>query len=576
MARLIKYIEPYIGMVIFAIILLFGQAACDLALPDFMSDIINDGIAAGNSATIGKIGLKMLGISLLSASSSVIVGYLASRIAAGFSKNLRLNLFKKVESFSNKEFDEFSTSSLITRTTNDITQVQTLVFMMIRLIFYAPIMGVGGFVHALAKSKSMSWIIAVAVISLFCIIALVFVTIIPKFKKIQNLIDKLNLVVRENLDGMLVIRAFSTQKFEEKRFDNVNSELTKTNLFVNRVTSGIMPAMMLIMNLVTITVVWVGSKQISAFKMEVGDMMAYMQYVVQIIMAFLMMSMLFILMPRAEVSANRIADVLEKEPSVKDNESTVNDFTPSHGRIEFKNVCFRYPKADEDVLHNINFSAEIGQTTAFIGSTGSGKSTLVNLIPRFYDVTEGEILIDGINILNLKLHDLRSVLGYVPQKGVLFSGTIESNLKYADKNVGEDKILKAATIAQAMEFINAKQETFQTSIAQGGTNVSGGQKQRLSIARALLKEPKIYIFDDSFSALDYKTDVTLRNALKKETGNSTVLLVAQRISTIINADKIVVLDNGHIVGIGTHESLMENCEVYKEIAMSQFSKEELE
>lgn len=576
MARLFKYIEPYMGMIIFAIILLFGQAACDLALPDFMSDIINDGIAAGSSATIGKIGLKMLGISLLSASSSVLVGYLASRIAAGFSKNLRLNLFKKVESFSNKEFDEFSTSSLITRTTNDITQVQTLVFMMIRLIFYAPIMGIGGFIHALAKSKSMSWIIAVAVISLFGIIALVFITIIPRFKKIQGLIDKLNLVVRENLDGMLVIRAFSTQKFEEKRFDNVNSDLTKTNLFVNRVTSGIMPAMMLIMNLVTITVVWVGSKQISAFKMDVGDMMAYMQYVVQIIMAFLMMSMLLILMPRAEVSANRIADVLDKEPSVRNKESTVENFIPSYGRIEFKNVCFRYPKAEEDVLHNINFSADPGQTTAFIGSTGSGKSTLVNLIPRFYDVTEGEILIDGINILDLKLHDLRKMLGYVPQKGVLFSGTIDSNLKYADKNVGEDKILKAATIAQAMEFINTKQEKFQTPISQGGTNVSGGQKQRLSIARALLKEPKIYIFDDSFSALDFKTDVTLRSALKKETVNSTVLIVAQRISTIINADKIVVLDNGHIVEIGTHESLMKSCDIYREIAMSQFSKEELE
>lgn len=576
MARLFKYMEPYMGMIIFAIILLFGQAACDLALPDFMSDIINDGIAAGSSATIGKIGLKMLGISLLSASSSVLVGYLASRIAAGFSKSLRLNLFKKVESFSNKEFDEFSTSSLITRTTNDITQVQTLVFMMIRLIFYAPIMGIGGFIHALAKSKSMSWIIAVAVISLFGIIALVFITIIPRFKKIQGLIDKLNLVVRENLDGMLVIRAFSTQKFEEKRFDNVNSDLTKTNLFVNRVTSGIMPAMMLIMNLVTITVVWVGSKQISAFKMDVGDMMAYMQYVVQIIMAFLMMSMLLILMPRAEVSANRIADVLDKEPSVRNKESTVENFMPSYGRIEFKNVCFRYPKAEEDVLHNINFSADPGQTTAFIGSTGSGKSSLVNLIPRFYDVTEGEILIDGINILDLKLHDLRKMLGYVPQKGVLFSGTIDSNLKYADKNVGEDKILKAATIAQAMEFINTKQEKFQTPISQGGTNVSGGQKQRLSIARALLKEPKIYIFDDSFSALDFKTDVTLRSALKKETVNSTVLIVAQRISTIINADKIVVLDNGHIVEIGTHESLMKSCDIYREIAMSQFSKEELE
>jgi ATP-binding cassette subfamily B protein len=556
--------------------LLFGQAICDLALPDYMSDIVNKGITNGDAAYIIKLGFQMIGISLISALFSIIVGFIASKVAAGMSQSLRIDLFEKVEAFSNAEFDKFATSSLITRTTNDVTQIQTLIVMLIRIIFYAPIMGIGGFVHALANSKSMSWIVALSIISLLGLIGTMFSFVMPKFKIVQSLIDKLNLVVRENLDGMLVIRAFNTQKFEEDRFDKANKDLTDTNLFINRLTSGMMPAMMLIMNLVTVLIVWVGSNQVSAFKMDVGEMMAYMQYVMQIIMAFLMMAMMFIMIPRASVSANRIADVLETEPSVKDCSTSNNNFKISTGVIEFKNVRFSYPGAEEDVLHDINFTAKPGQTTAFIGSTGSGKSSLINLIPRFYDTTSGEVLIDGINVKDLTLHELRNNLGYVPQKGILFTGTIKSNVAYGGKNSTVDDILRASKISQAMEFIDSSPEKFDTSIAQGGNNVSGGQKQRLSIARALVKKPQICIFDDSFSALDFKTDAALRKSLKEETGNSTVLLVAQRISTIMTADQIIVLDRGYIVGRGTHEELMKTCEVYQEIALSQLSKEELE
>lgn len=576
MTRLLKYVEPYMAMIITAIILLFGQAICDLSLPDYMSDIVNKGITNGDSAYIIKLGFKMLGISLISALLSIVVGYIASKVAAGMSQALRIDLFEKVEDFSNAEFDKFSTSSLITRTTNDVTQIQTLIVMLIRIIFYAPIMAIGGFVHALANSKSMSWIVALSIISLLGLIFTMFSFVMPKFKIVQSLIDKLNLVVRENLDGMLVIRAFNTQKFEENRFDKANKELTDTNLYINRATSGMMPAMMLIMNLITVLIVWVGSNQVSAFKMDVGEMMAYMQYVMQIIMAFLMMAMMFIMIPRASVSANRIADVLETEPSVKNTPSLDSNLKITSGVIEFKKVYFSYPGAEDDVLHDINFIAKPSQTTAFIGSTGSGKTSLINLIPRFYDATKGEVLIDGINVNDLDIHDLRNSLGYVPQKGILFSGTIQSNIAYGGNDSTEDDIIRSARIAQAMEFIESKPEKFDTSISQGGTNVSGGQKQRLSIARALVKKPQICIFDDSFSALDFKTDAALRKALKDETGSSTVLLVAQRISTIMNADQIIVLDKGHIVGCGTHEELMKNCEVYQEIALSQLSKEELQ
>lgn len=574
MVKLLKYAEPYILSIIASIILLFGQAICDLSLPDYMSDIINKGITVGDKSFIIKTGFTMLGVSLLSASFTIIVSFLASRVAAGMCRTIRNDLFTNIESFSNAEFDRFSTSSLITRTTNDITQIQTLIVMIIRMIFYAPIMAIGGFVHALANSKSMSWIIALAIICLLGLIFTVFTIAMPKFKAIQNLIDKLNLVVRENLDGILVVRAFNTQDFEEDRFDKANKDLTNTNLFVNRVMVSMMPLMTLIMNLITVLIVWVGANQVSAFKMDVGEMMAYMQYVMQIIFAFLMLSMMFIMIPRASVSGDRIAEVLEAVSSIKNNE-IASKLKKCTGLIEFNNVSFKYPGGDEDVLHNISFTARPGETTAFIGSTGSGKSSIVNLIPRFYDVTSGEILLDGIDIRNIDLHDLRNNIGYVPQKGVLFSGTIKSNISYADKNANEEDILRAATIAQSMEFIDSKPEKFDTGIAQGGNNVSGGQKQRLSIARALLKKPQISIFDDSFSALDFKTDAALRKALKEETGGSTMLLVAQRISTIINAEQIIVLDNGYIVGKGTHESLMQSCEVYKEIALSQLSKEEL-
>ena len=574
MIKLLKYAEPYILLIIAAIILLFGQAICDLSLPDYMSDIINKGITVGDKNFIIKTGFTMLGISLLSAVFTIIVSFLAAKIAAGMCRTIRNDLFTNIETFSNAEFDKFSTSSLITRTTNDITQIQMLIVMSIRMIFYAPIMAIGGFVHALANSKSMSWIIALAIICLLGLILTIFTIAMPKFKIIQNLIDKLNLVVRENLDGILVIRAFNTREFEENRFDKANKDLTDTNLFVNRVMVSMMPIMTLIMNLVTVLIVWVGANQVSGFKMDVGEMMAYMQYVMQIIFAFLMLSMMFIMIPRASVSGDRIADVLEAKTSIK-NDHIASKIDNCTGLVEFKNVCFRYPGGDEDVLNNISFTARPGETTAFIGSTGSGKSSIINLIPRFYDPSSGEVLIDGINIKNIDLHELRKNIGYVPQKGILFSGTIKSNLSYADKNASDENILRAASIAQAMEFIDSKPERFDEIIAQGGNNVSGGQKQRLSIARALLSKPQIAIFDDSFSALDFKTDAALRKALKKETGSSTVLLVAQRISTIMNAEQIIVLDNGHIAGKGTHENLMKTCNIYREIALSQLSQEEL-
>ena len=574
MTRLLRYAEPYFWLILAAVMLLFGQAMCDLALPDYMSDIVNEGIATGDTGTIIGIGFKMILISLTGGMLSIAVGYLASKVGAGIGQQIRIDLFEKVESFSNVEFDKFSTSSLITRTTNDVTQVQTLVIMMIRMIFYAPIMGIGGIIHAVNNSASMSWIIALAIVVLVGIIATLFSLALPRFKVIQTLVDRLNQVVRENLSGLLVTRAFNTQDFEEARFDKENKTLTDTNLFVNRTMAAMMPLMMLLMNLITVLIVWVGSYQVSAFTINVGQMMAYMQYVMQIIMAFLMMSMMFIMIPRASVSAVRIADVLESDPQIK-NRPDALPFSSSEGVLRFDHVSFRYPGAEEYVLHDIDFTAKPGETTAFIGSTGSGKSTIANLVPRFYDVTEGSITIDGTDIRDMELHSLRSQLGYVPQKAVLFSGTIDSNLRYADKNATDEEILSGAQIAQAMEFIESRPEGFETPIAQGGSNVSGGQKQRLSIARALVKKPQIYIFDDSFSALDFKTDSALRAALRKETGGSTVLLIAQRISTIMDAEQIIVLESGKIVGKGTHEQLMKSCEVYREIALSQLSKEEL-
>lgn len=524
---------------------------------------------------INNTGMVMLLIALVSAACTIMVGLTSAVIAAGLARDLRKGIFSKVESFSNAEFDQFSTASLITRTTNDITQIQTLIVIMIRMFFYAPMMGVGGVIRALGKSTSMSWIIAVAVIVLLGLISIVFSVAMPKFKLIQKFIDRLNLVTRENLSGMMVIRAFNTQKFEESRFDRANSDLTKTNLFVNRVMVVMMPAMTVIMNGVTLLIVWVGASQIANSGMQVGDMMAFMQYAIQIIMAFLMLSVMFIMIPRASVSAQRIADVLEVKLVIVDPQ-TPKDFNPKiKGELEFRNVSFRYPGAEEDALQDISFKARPNQTTAIIGSTGAGKTTLINLIPRYYDVTGGSIFLDGIDIREVTLHDLHDKIGYVPQKGILFSGTIESNLQYADESALREDLIKAADIAQATEFINEKPEGLLTGIAQGGTNVSGGQKQRLSIARALVKKPELFIFDDSFSALDFKTDAALRKALKAETGGSTVLIVAQRISTIMNAEQIIVLEEGKVAGIGTHDELMKTCEAYQEIALSQFSKEEL-
>ena len=576
MSILLKYSKTYFGALLCAIVLLFFQATCDLALPDYMSDIVNNGITTGNTGYIIQVGLKMLGISILGAACSILVGLLGSLMAAGVGRSMRREVFANVTEFSNAEFDNFSTSSLITRTTNDISQIQMLIVIMIRMVIYAPILGVGGFIHALAKSKSMSWIIGLAVLILIGIILILFLVAMPRFRIIQSLIDRLNKVVRENLDGMLVIRAFNTQKFEEQRFDKANSELTDTNLFVNRAMAVMMPTMMLVMNLVMVLVVWVGAKQVSAFKMDVGNMMAYMQYVIQIIMAFLMMSMMFILIPRASVSANRIAEVLATTTSIKEDPHPTSPTLPCKGKVEFRDVSFCFPDAEENVLHHISFTAQPGQTTAFIGATGSGKSTVVNLLPRFYDVTEGQICIDGIDIRTWPLHELRQNIGYVPQKGLLFSGTIGSNLAYGDENAADEALMRAADIAQAKAFIESKPEQLETAIAQGGLNVSGGQRQRLSIARALVKNPPIYVLDDSFSALDFKTDAALRAALKQQLGASTVLLVAQRISTIMNAEQIIVLNHGRICGIGSHKHLMDTCQIYQEIALSQLSEEELQ
>jgi len=575
MVKILKYLTPYSGLILCAIALLFVQATCDLALPDYMSDIVNTGVMSGNNNFILKTGGTMISVTLLGTIASITVGYLASLTAAGVSRDLRSKIFSKVEKFSNAEFDKFSTASLITRTTNDITQIQTVLVLAIRMLFYAPILGVGGIIKAVSSSESMSWIIGVAVISLVGVIMLLLSIVMPKFKTVQKLIDRLNLVVRENLDGMLVIRAFNTQKFEENRFDKANLDLTTTNLFVNRTMSIMMPFMMLVMNLVTVIIVWVGAKQVSSFNMNIGDMMAYMQYAMQIIMAFLFLSMMFIMIPRASVSGERVAEVLDTDFSILDTTEPVRFEEKFKPTVEFRNVNFCYPGGQDNVLHNINFTAKAGETTAIIGSTGSGKSTLVNLIMRFYDVTTGEVLIDGKDIRTVSKKDLRNKIGYVPQKSVLFSGTIKSNLYYADKNSTVENIKKAASIAQAEEFISTKEEGYDSIIAQGGTNVSGGQKQRLSIARALVKNAPIYIFDDSFSALDLKTDGNLRAALKKETGGSTILLVAQRIGTIMNAEQIIVLDNGNIEGIGTHSELLKNCEVYQQIAFSQLSEEEL-
>ena len=536
------------------------------------------GIDTGKLQTqyILTTGAEMIGITILSVVAAITVGFLASRVGASLGRTLRSKTFEKVMRFSSKEMTEFSTASLITRSTNDIQQIQQMTVMMLRMVFFAPFMAIGGIIKVLNTNTSMTWIIGIAVLGVVLIVLVMFTMVMPKFKVLQSLVDKLNLVTREILTGLPVIRAFSTEKFEEKRFDGVNKDLTKVSMFVNRMMSCMMPAMMLIMNLISVLIVWVGAKNIDTGAMQVGDMMAFIQYTMQIVMSFLMISMISVMLPRAAVSANRINEVLDKDIIIKEKDTPIEFDENKKGLVEFKNVSFKYPDADEEVLHDISFTAKPGETTAFIGSTGSGKSTLINLIPRFHDVTSGEIIVGGVNIKDASLHDLRERIGYVPQKGVLFSGTIDSNLRYGKKDASEEAISKAAKIAQASDFINEKEDKFNSEISQGGSNVSGGQKQRLSIARAIAKDPEIFIFDDSFSALDFKTDAKLRKALKAEIKDSTVLIVAQRISTILDAEQIVVLDEGRVVGKGTHKELLKNCDIYKEIALSQLSKEELE
>ncbi len=535
------------------------------------------GIDLGQIQTsyIIQTGGIMLLLSVLAGVTSVSVSLLAARTSAAVARDVRKDVFSKVESFSSQEYNQFSTASLITRATNDVTQIQQMLFMIIRLAFFAPILGIGGIIRAVDKSPNMWWIIALAVGLLLLLIVVVFFIVTPKFKLIQQLIDRLNLVTRENLSGMMVIRAFNKQDFEEDRFDQANRELVDVGLFLNRIMAAVMPIMMLIMNGLSVLIIWVGAGQIAASTLQVGDMIAFLQYSMQIMFAFLMLSMLFIFLPRAFVSGDRIAEVLTTKNIIKDPPQPKPLPQPNRGKIEFKDVFFRYPDAENYVLKDVSFTALPGEVTAIIGSTGCGKSTMVNLIPRFYDVSQGNVLVDGIDVRDVRQHDLREIIGYTPQTGVLFTGTVESNLRFADQQATEETLQESLEVAQATDFVFENPEGLQSTISQGGTNVSGGQKQRLSIARALVKRPPIFIFDDSFSALDFKTDAALRKALKEKTGESTVLLVTQRVATVKSADQIIVLDNGEVVGKGTHHTLMETCQTYQEIATSQLSKEEL-
>ena len=574
MKEMLKYYKPYIPIILLIIAALFGQAMCELALPGYMSDIINFGIIKSNMSYIYKTGAIMLLVALAVVICTGLAGLFSARVAAKSSRDIRSALFRRVTAFSAAELERFSTASLITRSTNDVQMVQQSTVMILRLACFAPIMGIGAVIKALRTSVPLSWTIALAVLAILLIMALAFFLVMPKFKVLQSKLDRINLIMGERLSGLLVVRAFTMEPYEEDRFDEANLELKKINIFVNRAMSFLMPALMLVMNLSSILIVWVGSKLIDAQNLLVGDMLAFMQYAMQIIISFLFITMMFIMIPRAVVSGQRIGAVLKVEPSINDAPDCVEADSPA-GKIEFRDVSFAYPDAEEKTLSHISFTANPGETTAIIGGTGSGKSSLISLIPRFYDVTEGEILLDGTDIRRISQKSLRQAIGYVPQKGMLFSGTIASNLRYAKEDASSEEMREAAEIAQAMDFIREKPEGFEEPVAQGGTTVSGGQKQRLSIARAVLKNPKIYLFDDSFSALDFKTDAALRKALKEKVGNSTFIIVAQRINTIMDADKIIVLDEGQIAGIGTHSQLLKECGVYREIAFSQLSEEEL-
>lgn len=579
MKAVLKYLKYAAGYVALSLAFLVVQALSELWLPNLMSDMVDTGIVAlngqdGQMQYILLKGVQMLGVALLCVAAAIGVSFFSTKTSAIISKKMRHDVFTRVSEFSSTEFDKFSTASLITRTTNDIQQIQQMLSMGTRMMFFAPIMGVGSVVMALKKSSSMSWILAVAVGVLLALVVVGFSVAMPKIKILQKLIDRINLVSRENLSGMMVIRAFSNEEHEEKRFESINNDLRKTNRFVMRTMSVIQPLMTIIMNFTTIAVVWFGAKAINAGSLEIGDMMAYIQYAMHVIMSFLFISMIFINIPRALISVNRVGDILTTEPSITNKENAVDLVNPK-GEIEFKNVFFRYHNADDDVLADISFKAMPGQTTAFIGSTGSGKSTLINLIPRFYDITSGSITYDGIDIRDLTIESLRDSIGFVPQKGLLFSGTIESNIKTGKADADTELMSKALSTAQA-QFVADMPDGINSEIAQSGSNVSGGQRQRLAIARALVKQPPVYIFDDSFSALDLKTDAALRKALKSYTESATMLIVAQRVSTIMHAEQIIVLDEGKIVGKGTHKELLKTCKEYREIAESQLAKEELE
>ncbi len=554
----------------------YAMVMANLWLPDKMSEIVNNGIIKQDMPAIWHNGLAMILVTAAGGLCSIIIGFLASRIATGVAQKLRMELFERVESFALADFNKFSTASLITRSTNDIQQIQMTSILLLRLALMAPIMAIGGLQKAIHNAPNLSWIIALAVSVLLVVIAVLFVIAVPRFKKLQTLVDKLNLVTRENLVGLKVIRAFHNEKIEQKKFQQANTELNKMNLFVNRLMMLLDPIMTLVMNFSSVAIVWFGAHLISSGNLQIGNMMAFLEYAMQVIISFLLLSMVFIMVPRAAVSVKRVGEVLDTLPSIVDPQLPQQLPNDATGKIEFKDVTFTYPDADLPVLSSINFTAEPGQTTAFIGSTGSGKSTLINLIPRFYDVSAGQILLDGVDIRQLKLEDLYDQIGYVPQKGVLFSGTIASNIKYGNAKASRKLVEKSAKIAQAAEFISELKNGYKNDISQGGGNVSGGQRQRLSIARAIAVEPNVYIFDDSFSALDFKTDAKLRSALAKETKHKTVLIVGQRINTIMNADKIIVLDEGKIVGQGTHQELMKNCQVYQEIAASQLSEDDLQ